>query len=83
MLNLGTNLRIRAKKSKLLSNEVALARKYSSEYLVFRALIRTFAPAKQKCTRKTKMGKSHTACSLGIPQDLTVARVLGCSGAMW
>ncbi len=27
-------------------------------------------------------GKSYTASSLGIPQDLTVARVLGCSGAM-
>ena len=32
------------------------------------------------CTRK--MGKSRTACSLGIPQGLTAARVLGCSGAM-
>jgi hypothetical protein len=27
-------------------------------------------------------GKSYTACSLGIPQGLTAARVLGCSGAM-
>ena len=28
------------------------------------------------------MGKSCTASSLGIPQGLTAARVLGCSGAM-
>ncbi len=28
------------------------------------------------------LGKSYTACSLGIPQGLTAARVLGCSGAM-
>ena len=32
------------------------------------------------CTRKT--GKSCTACSLRIPQGLTAARVVGCSGAM-
>ena len=32
------------------------------------------------CT--AKMGKSFTACSLGIPQGLIAARVLGCSGAM-
>lgn len=29
-----------------------------------------------------KMGKSYTTSSLGIPQGLTAARVLGCSGAM-
>ena len=28
------------------------------------------------------MGKSYTTSSLGIPQGLTAARVLGCSGAM-
>ena len=27
-------------------------------------------------------GKSYTASSLGIPQGLTAARVLGCSGAI-
>gem|GEM_PF-4666810 len=39
-----------------------------------------FAEKAYLCTRK--MGKSYTASSLGIPQGLTAARVLGCSGAM-
>ena len=41
----------------------------------------TFAPANEGNTFHY-MGKSYTTSSLGIPQGLTAARVLGCSGAI-
>ena len=41
----------------------------------------TFAPANDGNTHQY-MGKSYTISSLGIPQGLTAARVLGCSGAI-
>ena len=44
--------------------------------------IKSYLCTRKQGTTQCNTGKSCTACSLGIPQGLIAARVLGCSGAM-
>ncbi len=55
------------------TREIFVRKKKSAKICVFRQI---YLPLHRKT------GKSCTACSLRIPQGLTAARVVGCSGAM-
>ena len=78
-------LKQRTRRDARVAEEARLESVYTSKaYPGFesRSLRETGVPIKSEALRTADTGKSCTASSLRIPQGLTAARVVGCSGAM-